>query len=379
MDLSIYISGEPLDLFGDESITIVKTLRDFKALDAVVGDYTFSFSIPATGNNNRIFKHFYDVDIFGGFSGHQGIKTQIVAHNLVELSGIIELLSVEMKERNPNAYKIAFYGSTNSLKEVMGEALMSELELSFFDHTPSSSNIQLSWGLALNGGSIYYPIIAFDRNFLIAQNPQNTNNVNAINNTAYKVRPEELNPAYRIKDLLVQVFAEFDKTLTGDFLTDEKQNTLFTLPMQSEGYAQDWIAKNKFYSEWRAGNATLFLAATNTKIDFTSATYDPNSQIDTAADTFTAGLSGSFEIILDAQVSVNAFSKIRVKVKVNGSFIGAYFQLQLSTLSTKIHVVLTVPLIAGDVVELYWMKSLNTDANITLESPTLKVTAITGS
>ena len=56
MKVSIYIGEDKLDLFNDEKISITQKLNDIEKLSNVFTDFTNSFTVPGTPNNNRILK-----------------------------------------------------------------------------------------------------------------------------------------------------------------------------------------------------------------------------------------------------------------------------------------------------------------------------------
>ena len=64
--VDLYIDGQRADLFKDENIEMNLSVQNTKDISKVFGDFTNSFSIPASKVNNKIFKHYYNVDIMVG-------------------------------------------------------------------------------------------------------------------------------------------------------------------------------------------------------------------------------------------------------------------------------------------------------------------------
>jgi hypothetical protein len=65
--LQLYIGTERVDLFKDESVSLTQTIKNVKDLAKVFTEFTQTFSVPASSVNNKIFKHYYNFDISGGF------------------------------------------------------------------------------------------------------------------------------------------------------------------------------------------------------------------------------------------------------------------------------------------------------------------------
>ena len=60
LQLQLYIEGQQIEMFKDESITLTQNITDVKELDAVLTDYSRTFTVPASKNNNKVFQHYYD-------------------------------------------------------------------------------------------------------------------------------------------------------------------------------------------------------------------------------------------------------------------------------------------------------------------------------
>ena len=50
------------DTFRNEEITYTKKTIDFEKPDKVINDFSSSFTLPASPNNNALFGHYYAVD-----------------------------------------------------------------------------------------------------------------------------------------------------------------------------------------------------------------------------------------------------------------------------------------------------------------------------
>ena len=55
--VQVYIGSERLELFKDETISITQSIQNIKDISKVFTSFTQTFSVPASPNNNKIFKH----------------------------------------------------------------------------------------------------------------------------------------------------------------------------------------------------------------------------------------------------------------------------------------------------------------------------------
>ena len=86
-----------------------------------------TFSIPATKSNNKVFKHYYNFDIVGGFDARLKTVGSIKLNGVDFKKGKIKLEGVDLKDNKPNAYRVTFFGDLVDLKDLIGEDLLSDL------------------------------------------------------------------------------------------------------------------------------------------------------------------------------------------------------------------------------------------------------------
>ena len=54
-------------MFKDESVSITQSIKNVKDLGKIFTEFTKTFTLPASKANNKLFKHYYNFDIVGGF------------------------------------------------------------------------------------------------------------------------------------------------------------------------------------------------------------------------------------------------------------------------------------------------------------------------
>ena len=57
MTVEVYIQGQKLDLFDDESINVTQSVQDVNDISKVFGDYSQTFSVPASARNDHLLAH----------------------------------------------------------------------------------------------------------------------------------------------------------------------------------------------------------------------------------------------------------------------------------------------------------------------------------
>ena len=141
-ELQLYIEGQRVDMFSDESVTITQSIKNVKKIDKIFTSFSKTFSLPASNTNNKIFKHYYNFDITGGFDARKKKSATIELNNLPFKDGKIKLEGVDLKNNKPHTYKITFFGSTVELKDILGEEKLQSLDLSANDKEYSANEVR---------------------------------------------------------------------------------------------------------------------------------------------------------------------------------------------------------------------------------------------
>ena len=157
--LQLYIGGQRVDLFKDETVTLNQTIQNIKDPAKIFVEFTKDFTIPASKVNNQIFRHFNNYDITTNFYDARFKTAAEIQLNYIPFKkGFVKLEGVDLKLNNPYAYRIVFYGQTVSLKDIIGDdKLQSLTQLDNYNLTYSSANVEAR--LKANIGNIIAPLI----------------------------------------------------------------------------------------------------------------------------------------------------------------------------------------------------------------------------
>ena len=239
--VELYIDGQRADLFQNENIEINLSVQNIKDISKVFGDFTQSFTIPASVQNNKIFKHYYNVDISGSFNASVRVDAFIeVNHNLFR-AGVLELESVQVKQGQPYAYSVGFFSNVTSLKDKFGEDNLTDLDLSAYDHTYNDTNIEAGLDGYVSGtsNSIIYPLISPVANWIY----DSTSSDPLPNNIWYhNGHPEhgvfyyDLKPAIKLQKILDAIESKYSVTFNSDFFDSADFGKLFMWCHRRAGY-----------------------------------------------------------------------------------------------------------------------------------------------
>jgi len=158
--IQLYVNGERVEMFNDENVNITSSIQNVRDIGKVFTDYSQSFSVPASKQNNKIFKHYYNPDLNNGFDARFKADAIIEINYQPFKTGKIALTEVEMRDNKAYAYKLTFYGGIVSLKDIIGDDQLEDLNwLSNFntDYTYLEVRTRLQNGKDFTIDSVSYP------------------------------------------------------------------------------------------------------------------------------------------------------------------------------------------------------------------------------
>ena len=242
--VDLYIDNTRADAFNDESISLELSTQNIKDIGKVFGEFSQTFSLPATKTNNGIFKHYYNVDIVGGFDANLRVDAIIEVNTIIFREGTIELEGLQFKDGEPYAYNVTFYGKTASLKDTFGEDELSDLDLSTYDHDYNDTNITTGMRtyVPLTGNSVIYPLISSSHNWFYDGSSSNhdPNNIHYHSggggHNEHGVFYYDLKPAIKLKSILGAIEADYGVTFNSDFFDSTDFGKLFMWCHRKEGY-----------------------------------------------------------------------------------------------------------------------------------------------
>ena len=227
--IQVYIEGNKLDLFQDEQIDVTSKQQDINDISKVFSDYSQSFSVPSTPNNDSIFSYFYNSD----FGDIEDVSTQfdvnVRKEAFIEIDyttfrrGKIQLEKAEIKDNQAYSYQVTFYGDITSLKDKFGDEKLADLSyLSTYGHAYTGAEVQ---NRITDGNTNYvmrYPIIT-DRIVTYGDGASTDISPTGSDDIAYN----ELFPAIKVSGIFAAIQIKYGVDLQGAFLQDKRFQNCF--------------------------------------------------------------------------------------------------------------------------------------------------------
>jgi len=119
-----------LDLYKDENMEFISKVADISKLDKVFSDFSNSFTVPATPNNDEIFRFYYTIDVAEEYSYNPNIKVEcyIEIDTIPYRFAAIQLEGVKIREGRIDSYSIGIFSAITQVSDLFGEDLLGQLD-----------------------------------------------------------------------------------------------------------------------------------------------------------------------------------------------------------------------------------------------------------
>lgn len=206
-----------IELFEDEKISITSSIQNINDISKVFTDYTQSFTIPASDNNNEIFRHWYENSLDNGFDQRLRYDGYIEIDTQTFRVGKWQIESASIKNNRVENYKITFYGELKSLTDKFGEDKLKDIQqLNNYTIEYTGANVQNSITTTGNP-DVIFPLISSDRVWQYGGGSSQD-----ISQNSHHIHYTELYPSLKVARIFDAIESKYGITLNGNFLSQSR-------------------------------------------------------------------------------------------------------------------------------------------------------------
>tara|TARA_A100001391_G_scaffold54750_3_gene33426 strand:- start:3935 stop:6586 length:2652 start_codon:yes stop_codon:yes gene_type:complete len=137
------------------------TISDGKELESRFGDFSKTFEVPATKNNNRLFRHIYRADIVNDKNVFALKDCRILVDGINFFTGKIQIKG-SIQDKNPKSYSCVITGGNATWVSLIKNKNLCDLEFAntstqTFDYT----TIENSFNKTQANSEIVYPLVSY--------------------------------------------------------------------------------------------------------------------------------------------------------------------------------------------------------------------------
>ena len=349
VSLVLYIQNERVDLFPDETVSITETIQNVRDVGKVFTDFTKTFSLPASPNNNRLFKHYYNFNIENGFDARIRVDATLELNLLPFKKGKLKLEGTQLKNGKISNYKVTFFGDTIELKDKFREEKLNAFNLSQYNKDYTTANIKADLQADPTANDVIVPLITHTERLVYDSTPTTeSGNLFPVAASNRGVLWSELKYALRVDAIIRAIEDKYTLTFSNDFFTSSNAPyyNLFMWTHRKKGnvespsgtnntetYIDGWSDDSDEFTRSEMRSSTLILTGNNdydtnrittttaSGVNYSVTVYKNGSLI------YDSGLVSGSQVINLATINIGGFT--------NGSYT-AYITSEASISFTQI-------------------------------------------
>jgi hypothetical protein len=323
--LRVVYDGSTYDLDIDRNIPLRLDISavENQEIGEIFGVGSQTFDLPGTKNNNKFFKHGYNVssdDIPGMYNS---IPAYIITGGETMLQGQFQLLEIITDQDGYITYKVQVSDNVVEFKDALEGLLIKDADFSAYDHTLDGGFITSSWrdnrgtadGDPPLSGSIFYPLCDFGTDNVVAFPTQpkvmagsGAADSGSITTTLSPMLLRQFQPSIRVPELLEVIFDQVGYSYTSSFIDTYCQN-MYVLPKAQDGLGPiSPSSQAQIYVTMSADQVINFAAPggyTSSVVEFDSVVTDPQNNYNGPTYTFTAPSTGEYAVDIDTYFEVD--------------------------------------------------------------------------
>ena len=222
-EVSIIVNGENVDIYSTETLNlrINNVVFDPVSIQSKTGEYSFSFELPATPKNNKIFNFANNSSKLNKFNTRY--NCEVIANGVNIFTGVLRLTDTQTKNYKCNLVNIKIY----NVEDIFGDMVMSDLDWQIdFDGTSTINSVNNS----LDSG-YYFPLAcygAFQKDPKAIYNGEIKEYTDLLTIDYYnKWYWESFHPSLSLLETVKRLFNQKGYTVTGDIFNDKAMKKIY--------------------------------------------------------------------------------------------------------------------------------------------------------
>ena len=324
------------------------TISDGKDLESRFGDFSKSFDIPATKNNNKLLNHIYD-PLIKDDKNISGLKDcRIMVDGITFFQGQIQVKGSKQTSR-PQSYKATVYGGNFAWASLLRDKNLCDLPFTSLSSTLTYdyADFIASWTATQTTSDVVYPLVSYGDFFPTGS---------AVNPSVNLYDPYTPNQDWRlwvyVYNVIQEIFSGIGYTISSNFIetanfkklisyfpygskkdTQLEETYSFRVEFNATGNCSGSGSGWKFLLGGACGSITFLTSAQNAtdkQIQFPQIISNPIGAWDGATHKWTCKRSGKYKF--DAKVNLLMESASNVTY----ANVGAYLYLKHTKISTGV-------------------------------------------
>ena len=169
--LRLILDGTEVDLYENESVNLTLQFADVQNINSSTGSFSQTFRLPATDKNLDFFGPIDRASGVGIKNPKERIPAELVSGTTPILRGFCQIKAIYLQKEKYADIEVVFFAGAVDLRSQLAGKMLTDLNLSSYDHTLNTNNIQNSWLGSLFTGDVRYGLIDKGFNWSFPDSP----------------------------------------------------------------------------------------------------------------------------------------------------------------------------------------------------------------
>ena len=143
--LRLLITGKEAELYQNEPVNLKYQFTDVSDINASTSNFSQTFRLPMTEANQSIFGSVQELSVVTPFDIKQKLSAALYNDGILLMSGYVQVKGFYKQKGRFMDVECVFFGEVSDLSKKVGDGMMTDLDLSDFDSTLNTSNIEATW------------------------------------------------------------------------------------------------------------------------------------------------------------------------------------------------------------------------------------------
>lgn len=268
-EVNIFINDERADIFSQDSLNLRfnNTFADPSKISTIQTEYTFSFTLPITKTNEKIFDYANILSKRNKFN--KRFKTHVNVDGILIFDGELILQSITKEGYKCNLY----INRLNTIDKIFGDTTLNQITnwKIAYNQNETINNINSIQDINYDNADVFFPLVSYGM-FQKKQTSNETYTSKHLIDDYATLYNENFYPSHNLLKLVEKCFEHKGYTVDGDIFDDEVLKRIYISTNLADGqdplynYGYNNMGKVEFSFEWT--NYDKVLSGTSAKQEY---------------------------------------------------------------------------------------------------------------
>lgn len=205
--LRLTIDGNEIELYENEPVNLSYQFSNLQEINASSSNFSQTFRVPLTKKNQDYFGAVNEFGLIPDWDPKTKVDAELSYNTIPVMRGFVQVKAIYVQKGKYADVELVFFGETANLSRDIGDGMLSDLDLSSYDHTLNATNIEASWAGNLSSGAIRYGLPDKGQNWT-------SDNLWSASNP---LEHGDFTPYFRVSKLLEEILDDAGYTMESDF------------------------------------------------------------------------------------------------------------------------------------------------------------------